>query len=144
MPVASTNLMEITDLRKWYTLKRGLFSRRPEIVKAVDGVSLTIRRGEVLGLVGESGSGKSTIGRTILRLTEPTAGRILFDGQDIAPFSRRQLRSIRRKMQLVIQDPFSSLNPRMTVERIVASPIRIQEPRTTPAERRQRVEEMLR
>src|SRR5262249_50803109 len=90
------------------------------------------------------GSGKSTIGRTILRLTEPTAGRILFDGQDIAPFSRRQLRSIRRKMQLVFQDPFSSLNPRMTVERIVASPIRIQEPRTTPAERRHRVEEMLR
>src|SRR5260221_4038782 len=143
-PTPTANLMEIGDLKKWYTLRRGFFSGRKEVVKAVDGISLAIRRGEVLGLVGESGSGKSTIGRTILRLTEPTEGRILFDGEDIAGLSRRQLRPIRRKMQLVFQDPFGSLNPRMTVERIIASPILIQEPHTSRAERRQRIEEMLR
>src|SRR5215469_12110828 len=127
MSAASTNLLEIGDLKKWYTLKRGLFSRRPEIVKAVDGVSFSIRQGEVLGLVGESGSGKSTIGRTILRLAEPTAGRIVFEGRDITGLSRRELRPIRRRMQLVFQDPFGSLNPRMTVERIVSAPLLIQE-----------------
>src|SRR6266404_4161872 len=124
MTPAAANLVEVSDLRKWYTLKRGLLVGRKEVVKAVDGVSFTIRRGEVLGLVGESGSGKSTIGRVILRLTEPTEGRILFNEQDISGLTRRQLRPIRREMQLVFQDP---LNPRMTVERIISAPILIQQ-----------------
>jgi len=143
MTPAAANLVEVSDLRKWYTLKRGLLVGRKEVVKAVDGVSFTIRRGEVLGLVGESGSGKSTIGRVILRLTEPTEGRILFDEQDISSLTRRQLRPIRRKMQLVFQDPFGSLNPRMTVERIIAAPILIQQSEKSRDERRVRVEEML-
>jgi oligopeptide/dipeptide ABC transporter ATP-binding protein len=143
MMPAAANLVEVSDLRKWYTLKRGLLVGRKEVVKAVDGVSFTIRRGEVLGLVGESGSGKSTIGRVILRLTEPTEGRILFDEQDISGLTRRQLRPIRRKMQLVFQDPFGSLNPRMTVERIIAAPILIQQSEKSRDERRARVEEML-
>jgi oligopeptide/dipeptide ABC transporter ATP-binding protein len=143
MMPAAANLVEVSDLRKWYTLKRGLLVGRKEVVKAVDGVSFTIRRGEVLGLVGESGSGKSTIGRVILRLTEPTEGRILFDEQDISSLTRRQLRPIRRKMQLVFQDPFGSLNPRMTVERIIAAPILIQQSEKSRDERRVRVEEML-
>jgi oligopeptide/dipeptide ABC transporter ATP-binding protein len=113
------------------------------VVKAVDDLSFDLRRGEVLGLVGESGSGKSTVGRTILRLTEPTDGTILFNGQNIAGLSRSQLRPLRQKMQMIFQDPFSSLNPRMTVERIIAAPLLIQKPEMSRSERRERVESML-
>src|SRR5690242_12237664 len=119
------DILDIRDLRKWYPLSRGLFSRKQEAIRAVNDVTFTVRRGEVLGLVGESGSGKSTLGRTILRLADPTGGNIIFDGQDITRLARRQLKPIRRRMQLIFQDPFSSLNPRMTVGRIVAAPLLI-------------------
>ena len=136
-------LIEVADLNKWYSLKRNLFAARSDIVKAVDGVSFSIRKGEVLGLVGESGSGKSTVGRTMLRLEEPNKGSIIFDGDDITHLSRRELRPIRQKMQLVFQDPFSSLNPRMTVGQIIEAPLIIQNQYSSAVQRRQRVEEML-
>jgi oligopeptide/dipeptide ABC transporter ATP-binding protein len=120
-----------------------LLSRAAGYVKAVDGVSFSIRKGEVLGLVGESGSGKTTVGRTILRLRAPTAGSIAFRGQDITSLSRRQMRPIRRQMQLIFQDPFASLNPRMTVERIVATPLDVHEVSLPATEKRARVEEAL-
>ena len=136
-------IVEVEQLRKWFRLGGSVFSRSGKDVKAVDGVSFSIRRGEILGLVGESGSGKTTVGRTLLRLTEPTGGTIRFRGREITHLPKRELRPIRRKMQLVFQDPFASLNPRMTVGRIVAAPLIIHEPRMAQAERAERVAEML-
>jgi oligopeptide transport system ATP-binding protein len=140
---AAPSLVEVRNLRKHFALGGGLLGRRAEAVRAVEDVSFAVRKGEVLGLVGESGSGKSTIGRTILRLLEPTAGSITFAGEEIAHLGRRQLKPLRRRMQLVFQDPFGSLNPRMTVERIVAAPLIIHERRMPRAERRERVERAL-
>jgi oligopeptide transport system ATP-binding protein len=120
-----TALVELRDLRKWFPISGGMFRAKRQ-VKAIDGVTLDIRRGEILSLVGESGSGKTTVGRAILRLLEPTGGTIRFDGQDITRQSRAAMRPLRRRMQLVFQDPFASLNPRHTVERIVAAPLVIQ------------------
>jgi peptide/nickel transport system ATP-binding protein len=125
-PAANGNLVEVTDLKVWFPIKSGLvLDRHVGDVRAVDGVSLTIKRGETLGLVGESGCGKSTIGRAILRLYEPTAGRIVFDGQDITTLGEQALRPLRRRMQMVFQDPFASLNPRHSVGRIVGEPLRV-------------------
>jgi peptide/nickel transport system ATP-binding protein len=118
-------LVELDDVRVWFPIKSGiLLDRRIGDVKAVDGVTLAIERGETLGLVGESGCGKSTLGRAILRLYEPTGGRILFDGEDITHIGQEQLRSLRRRMQMVFQDPFASLNPRHSVGRIIGEPLR--------------------
>lgn len=143
LPNVAPPLLEVQELRKWYGGPReGLFRRR-SVVKAVDGVSFDIRRGEVLSLVGESGSGKSTVGRTVLRLTSPTSGRIRFAGDDITTLSRDAMRPFRQKMQLVFQDPYASLNPKMTVEDIVGAPVEIHEPGLPRAARRQRVEETL-
>ncbi len=136
-------VLEVEDLRKWFTVGGGLFTGGGKALKAVDGISFSLVRGEILGLVGESGSGKTTVGRTILRLAEPTDGTIRFHGQDITHLSRRALRPIRRKMQLVFQDPFASLNPRMTVGRIVSAPLIIHEPALGRAERAARVADML-
>ncbi|NIA67118.1 ATP-binding cassette domain-containing protein [Pelagibius litoralis] len=117
-------LLELCDLRKHFPIRQGaLFQRTVGQAKAVDGVSLTIRRGETLGLVGESGCGKSTIGRCILKLEEPTSGKILFDGADTAGFDRQDTAAFRRRVQAIFQDPFSSLNPRMKVEDIVGEPL---------------------
>jgi oligopeptide transport system ATP-binding protein len=117
-------LFELRDLRKYFPVKRGLvFDRTVAQIKAVDGVSFTIRAGEAFGLVGESGCGKSTIGRCLLKLEEPTSGQILFEDADIATFDGRQTQAFRRHVQAVFQDPFSSLNPRMTVEEIVGEPL---------------------
>jgi len=132
-------LVEVAELCKWFAQPRRSLTHRAETIRAVTDVSFAIRRGEVLGLVGESGSGKSTIGRTILRLWEPTSGTIRFDGQDITRLSRRQLKPLRRRMQLVFQDPFGSLNPRMTVEAILATPLIIHEARLSAGERRERI-----
>jgi oligopeptide/dipeptide ABC transporter ATP-binding protein len=137
-----TTLVEVRDLQKTYSVG-GLFSRRRAVVRAVDGISFDIARGEVLGLVGESGSGKTTVGRTLLRLTEPSGGTIRFDGQDITHLSRRALRPVRKHMQLVFQDPFASLNPRMSVEHILAGPLLVHQPRLPRTERRERVEAAL-
>jgi peptide/nickel transport system ATP-binding protein len=127
--VSSTNggpLVEVEDLRVWFPIKKGvLLDRHVGDVKAVDGVSLTIERGETLGLVGESGCGKSTVGRAMLRLYEPTGGRVLFEGVDVTHMSDAELRPLRRRMQMVFQDPFSSLNPRHSIGRTIAEPLRV-------------------
>jgi peptide/nickel transport system ATP-binding protein len=119
-------LVEVEDLRIWFPIRSGLLlDRHVGDVKAVDGVTLTIERGETLGLVGESGCGKSTVGRALLRLYEPTGGRIVFDGQDISHLGESELRPLRRRMQMVFQDPYASLNPRHSVARIVGEPLRV-------------------
>ena len=119
-------IVELDDVRVWFPIKSGLvLDRHVGDVKAVDGVSLAIERGETLGLVGESGCGKSTLGRAILRLYELTSGRLTFDGVDITNASERDLTSVRRRMQMVFQDPYASLNPRHSVGRIVGEPLRV-------------------
>jgi len=118
-------LLELDGLKVYFPIKSGLvLDRHVGDIRAVDDVSLTINRGETVGLVGESGCGKSTVGRTILRLYKPTAGRIVFDGKDISQLGEQELRPLRRRMQMVFQDPFASLNPRHSIGRIVAEPIR--------------------
>ncbi len=116
-------LLEVQDLKKYFPVKKGIFSRTVGHVKAVDGVSFNLEKGETLGLVGESGCGKTTVGRSILRLTEPTSGRISFNGHDLLSVSNEELRKLRGSLQIIFQDPFSSLNPRMSVGRIIAEPI---------------------
>jgi peptide/nickel transport system ATP-binding protein len=115
-------LLEVRRLVKHFTRKQGLFAR-PSLVRAVDDVSFTVDEGEMFGLVGESGSGKSTTGRCILRLIEPTSGEILFRGENVLSFSSTRMRQARRDMQIVFQDPYSSLNPRMRVDQIVEEPL---------------------
>ncbi|MFZ1322484.1 MAG: dipeptide ABC transporter ATP-binding protein [Ignavibacteria bacterium] len=111
----SENLIEVRNLKKYFPIKKGVFSKTIGNVKAVDDVSFTIKKGETLGLVGESGCGKTTVGRTILRLIEPTAGEVFFQGKDITKISEQELKTYRKKMQIIFQDPYSSLNPRITV-----------------------------
>jgi peptide/nickel transport system ATP-binding protein len=123
----SEALLEVTDLVKHFPVKRGLLvDREIDRVKAVDGVSFSVRQGETLGLVGESGSGKSTLSRTILQLLTPTSGSVRFEGRELAGLSRRQMRPLRRQMQMVFQDPYASLNPRKRVGQIVGEPLRLQ------------------
>jgi len=127
VPPATDSLVQVTDLKKYFDVMRGGFIRRKVgDVKAVDGITLDLRAGETVGLVGESGSGKSTAGRTILKLLEPTAGSVIFDGRDITKLSRREMVPLRRNMQMIFQDPYSSLNPRHTVGTIVSQPFIIQ------------------
>jgi len=119
-------LVEVENLRVWFPIRSGIvLDRHIGDIKAVDDVSFSISRGETLGLVGESGCGKTTVGRTILRLYEPTAGRVVFDGKDITTLSQNELRPLRRQMQMVFQDPYASLNPRHSVGRIVGEPLRV-------------------
>src|SRR5438034_2288648 len=123
---ANGALVRAEELKVYFPIKSGLvLDRHVGDVKAVDGVTLDIQRGETLGLVGESGCGKSTVGRALLRLYKPTGGRILFDGQDITSLGEQELRPLRRRMQMVFQDPFASLNPRHSVGRIVGEPPRV-------------------
>jgi oligopeptide transport system ATP-binding protein len=135
-------LLEVSGLKVYFPITRGIvIERHVGDVRAVDGVSLTLRRGETLGLVGESGCGKSTFGRAILRLYRPTAGQIVFEGQDITTLGGAALRSLRRRMQMIFQDPYASLNPRMTVGGIVGEPLDIHSIGTR-TERRHRVQEL--
>jgi peptide/nickel transport system ATP-binding protein len=123
-PAAVEELVRVEDLKVYFPIRSGMvIERHVGDIKAVDGVSFEIRRGETLGLVGESGCGKSTVGRTIVRLYDPTAGRIIFEGNDLAQASGKDLRRLRRRMQMVFQDPYSSLNPRQSVGNILAEPL---------------------
>jgi oligopeptide transport system ATP-binding protein len=136
-------LVEIEHLKVYFPIKSGIvLDRHVGDIRAVDDVSLKISRGETVGLVGESGCGKSTVGRTILRLYKPTAGRILFEGRDISQLGENELRPLRRRMQMVFQDPFASLNPRMRISAIIAEPLVTNET-VTSAQVRQRVLELL-
>jgi len=119
------SLLEIRNLKKHFPVGEGLFSRGKGAVKAVDGVSLTVNEGETMGLVGESGCGKSTLGRTLLRLIEPTGGEVIFEGKNLLAMSQRELRDTRRQMQIIFQDPYASLNPRMRVGDIVGEGLEI-------------------
>ncbi len=121
----SDGLVVVNNLVKRFPIKGGILGREVAAVQAIQGVSLTIKRGETLGLVGESGCGKSTLGRCILRLIEPTSGEVYFDGKSVLNLDAGELRRIRRKMQIIFQDPFASLNPRMTVGSILSEPIKI-------------------
>jgi oligopeptide/dipeptide ABC transporter ATP-binding protein len=137
-------ILEVKNLKKYFPIKRGiLFSRHVGDVKAVDGVSFYIRKGETLGLVGESGCGKSTVARTIIRLLDPTDGEIIFDGVDISKLPYSSLRRIRRDMQIIFQDPYSSLNPRMTVSEIIGEPLQVHKIVSSSKEREKRVQELL-
>ena len=131
-------LLEVRNLKKHFPIHKGVFSRVSGQVYAVDGVSFEIGRGETLGLVGESGCGKSTVGRTLLKLVEPTAGTIHIDGQDITDLGPQSMLPYRRRMQMIYQDPYASLNPRMTAGEIVGEPLTVHDV-GTPPERRERV-----
>ncbi|WP_214480483.1 dipeptide ABC transporter ATP-binding protein [Bacillus sp. SM2101] len=135
-------LLQVKELTKHFPINGGVLNKKIGEVKAVDGVSFYVKKGETLGLVGESGCGKSTTGRTILRLLEPTEGQVLFENKDITRLSKKDLRKIRRDMQMVFQDPFASLNPRHTVEKILEEPL-IVHGIGTKEERKKRVQEML-
>jgi len=141
--VSAGALLEVRDLVKRYPVRRGLFARVSAWVRAVDGVSLAIRPGETLALVGESGSGKTTLGRCILRLVEPSSGGIRFDGADLLALPPRDLRRARRNLQVVFQDPYGSLNPRMTVGAIVREPLDIHRIGRRGAEREGMVDALL-
>ena len=135
-------LLEVKDLRMWFPIMRGVLQRHVSDVKAVDGLSFSIYKGETLGLVGESGCGKSTTGRAILQLYTPTGGEVRFQGKDLVSMKKEDLRRMRRRMQMIFQDPYASLNPRMTVGNIVGEPLDVHNIGTR-SERTQRVQELL-
>jgi oligopeptide transport system ATP-binding protein len=136
-------LLEVRNLVKHFRVAGGLFGGRSGLVRAVDGVSFELRRGETLGLVGESGCGKTTTGRCILQLERPTSGEVIFEGRDLTKLSDDELRAVRRKVQVIFQDPYSSLNPRMTVGQIIAEPLAVHGIVTERKSRAQRVREIL-
>jgi len=143
-PARPRTLVATEGLGKYFPVGSSLFARSQKLLRAVDGVSLRVRRGETVGLVGESGCGKSTLGRLILRLIEPTFGRVVYDGRDIVPLSAGDMRPLRRKMQIIFQDPYSSLNPRMTVRDIVGEAIQIHKLAATKNDEEEMVAGLLR
>lgn len=136
-------LLEVRDLRVWFPILGGVFRTKKGDIKAVDGVSFDIPEGKTVGLVGESGSGKTTVGRTLLKLGPATSGSVHFEGRSILELPEKNFRPLRRKMQMIFQDPFGSLNPRMTVGAMLAEPLEIHFPQMSPADRRTRVAELL-
>ena len=145
--VAGDEVLRVENLKKWYPLKKGFFetvlSRSEDFVKAVDGVSFTLKKGEVFALVGESGSGKTTLGKVVLRLTDATGGAVYFHNTDITKLKPKEMKPLRREMQIVFQDPFESLNPRMIIKEIVAEPLRVQHVAKGEREIEERVKAML-
>ncbi len=139
---STNNLVDVTDLKVYFPIRAGFFQKTIGSVKAVDGITFEVRRGETLGLVGESGCGKSTTGRAVIRLREPTSGSVFFDGVDLAKADKNKLRRLRRRMQIIFQDPYSSLDPRMTVNSIISEPIETHNLKTGKA-KRERVAELL-
>src|SRR5690625_2666175 len=135
-------LLEVSELTKHFDINGGVFGRKIGAVQAVNGISFTVKEGEILGIVGESGCGKSTTGKTILRLMEPTSGTIKFEGQDITTFTDEQMCKLRKDMQIIFQDPYASLNPRHTVEKIVGEPLLVHGIKAAK-ERKKRVQELL-
>jgi oligopeptide/dipeptide ABC transporter ATP-binding protein len=131
-----SGLLEVKNLKKYFEVSNGLLS-------AVDNVSFSIKEGETLGIVGESGCGKSTLGRAILRLHEPTAGRVLFNGMDITSFNKEEMRQMRKFMQIIFQDPYASLNPRFTISQIIEEPLKLHKVYKSEGERKQKVEELM-
>lgn len=139
----SKYLLEVNNLCKTFPIKGGLLGREIGAVNAVNNVSFKIKKGETLGLVGESGCGKTTLGRSLLRLIEPTSGEVLFNGENIINYDANQMRAIRRKMQIIFQDPYASLNPRMTIGDILSEPMEIHRLHTNKDERKKRLLQLL-
>lgn len=137
-------LLEVKDLKVWFPVLGGVFRRHVDDVRAVDGVSFFVEPGQTVGLVGESGSGKTTVGRALLKLTPATSGSVKFDGREILGMSEREFRPLRRRMQMIFQDPFGSLNPRMTIGAIVGEALEIHFKSMSAADRRDRVADLLR
>lgn len=140
---SSEPLLSVVGLKQYFVQYRGILVRHKSVIKAVDGIDLHIDQSETLGLVGESGCGKSTLGRSILRLVEPTSGQIFFSGHDVVKAGPEELRALRRKMQIIFQDPFASLNPRMTVGNIIAEALTIHKIGASASDRLLRVRELL-
>jgi len=136
-------LLKTEGLFKWFPIRGGMLSRSKNFVKAVDGVSLEVKKGETFGLVGESGCGKTTLGRTIMRLTEPSKGSITFDGEDISRLRRRRLGHVRRKMQMVFQDPYASLDPRQSVRSALTEPMKIHHTVSSKRDANKHAEELI-
>ena len=137
-------ILEVRNLKKYFPITTGIiFSRVAGLIKAVDDISLFVRQGETLGLVGESGCGKTTTGRCIIQLDKPTSGKILFEGKELSKMTDAEIRLMRRKIQVIFQDPYSSLNPRMTVGQIIKEPLRVHSIVTGKQERKERVAELL-
>ena len=140
----NSNILEVDDLKMYFPVTRGLLRRKVADIKAIDGVSFKLKKGETLGLVGESGCGKTTVGRCILRLYKPTSGKILFDDADISDYKEKELRSVRSNMALIFQDPYSSLDPRQSAGSIVGEPLKIHKWVFTKSEYNDRVEQLFR
>ena len=138
-----TPLMEVRDLKVHFPVRSGLLRRQTDVFKAVDGVSFSVPAGKTVGLLGESGSGKTTIGRTLVKLLAATAGEVLWKGTDILPMSEREFRPLRRRIQYIFQDPFGSLNPRMTISKIIGEALEIHFKEMRPSERDDRVAALL-
>jgi len=136
-------MLDVQDLKVWFPIKKGIFKRTVGHVKAVDGISFKVWPGQTLGLVGESGCGKTTTGRAILRLVEPTGGKVVFQGRDLGPLGGEAMRQVRTDLQIIFQDPYSSLNPRLTVEATITEPMQIHGIGTSAADRRDRAAALL-